>query len=102
MGGDPVWVPQEQRVLYHAALAFGSNYLITLVAQATVEAVVAAAELLNIGPLLDHRAPTDKRADEKHGGDRQTGRIHLTEVPDGALVGLGRQQDRENGEKHRR
>jgi len=34
MGGDPVWVPQEQRVLYHAALAYGSNFLITLVAQA--------------------------------------------------------------------
>lgn len=33
MGGDPIWVPQESRVLYHAALAYGSNYLITLVAQ---------------------------------------------------------------------
>ena len=34
MGGDPIWVPQDQRVLYHAALAYGSNFLITLVAQA--------------------------------------------------------------------
>lgn len=33
MGGDPVWVPEERRALYHAALAYGSNYLITLVAQ---------------------------------------------------------------------
>ncbi len=33
MGGDPVWVPEEQRALYHAALAYGANYLITLVAQ---------------------------------------------------------------------
>jgi predicted short-subunit dehydrogenase-like oxidoreductase (DUF2520 family) len=33
MGGEPVWVPQQQRVLYHAALAYGSNYLISLVAQ---------------------------------------------------------------------
>jgi predicted short-subunit dehydrogenase-like oxidoreductase (DUF2520 family) len=33
MGGDPIWVPQESRCLYHAALAYGSNYLITLVAQ---------------------------------------------------------------------
>lgn len=33
IGGDPIWVPEEKRVLYHAALAFGSNYLITLVAQ---------------------------------------------------------------------
>lgn len=34
MGGEPVWVPEEHRALYHAALAYGSNYLITLVAQA--------------------------------------------------------------------
>ncbi len=33
IGGDPIWVPEEKRALYHAALAFGSNYLITLVAQ---------------------------------------------------------------------
>ena len=33
MGGDPVWVPEEHRATYHAALAYGANYLITLVAQ---------------------------------------------------------------------
>ena len=33
MGGEPVWVPEESRALYHAALAYSSNYLITLVAQ---------------------------------------------------------------------
>ena len=33
MGGDPVWVPEDQRAIYHAALAYGSNFLITLVAQ---------------------------------------------------------------------
>jgi predicted short-subunit dehydrogenase-like oxidoreductase (DUF2520 family) len=33
MGGEPVWVPEESRALYHAALAFSANYLITLVAQ---------------------------------------------------------------------
>lgn len=27
MGGDPVWVPDEARGLYHAAVAFGANYL---------------------------------------------------------------------------
>lgn len=31
MGGDPVWVPEEARALYHAALALGANYLNTLV-----------------------------------------------------------------------
>jgi predicted short-subunit dehydrogenase-like oxidoreductase (DUF2520 family) len=33
MGGDPVWVPEDQRVTYHAALAHGANHLVTLVAQ---------------------------------------------------------------------
>ncbi|HEX6886695.1 MAG TPA: DUF2520 domain-containing protein [Candidatus Nanopelagicales bacterium] len=33
MGGDPVWVPEEARPLYHAALANGANHLVTLVAQ---------------------------------------------------------------------
>lgn len=34
MGGDPVWVPEDERVLYHAALAHGANHLVTLVSQA--------------------------------------------------------------------
>lgn len=33
MGGDPIWVPADRRSTYHAALAYGANYLITLVAQ---------------------------------------------------------------------
>lgn len=34
MGGEPVWVAEESRGRYHAALAHGSNHLVTLVAQA--------------------------------------------------------------------
>ena len=34
VGGEPVWVPEEQRPLWHAALAHGSNHLVTLVASA--------------------------------------------------------------------
>ena len=33
MGGEPVWVPEEARGLYHAAIAFGANYLMTVVLQ---------------------------------------------------------------------
>ncbi|HYN57567.1 MAG TPA: DUF2520 domain-containing protein [Motilibacterales bacterium] len=33
MGGDPMWVPEEARPLYHAALANGANHLVTLIAQ---------------------------------------------------------------------
>jgi predicted short-subunit dehydrogenase-like oxidoreductase (DUF2520 family) len=31
MGGEPVWVPETARPLYHAALSVGSNHLVTLV-----------------------------------------------------------------------
>ena len=34
MGGEPVWVLEELRPLWHAALAHGSNHLVTLVASA--------------------------------------------------------------------
>jgi len=33
MGSEPVWVQEAARPLYHAALAHGSNHLVTLVAQ---------------------------------------------------------------------
>jgi len=31
MGGEPVWVPDAARPLYHAALSVGSNHLVTIV-----------------------------------------------------------------------
>jgi predicted short-subunit dehydrogenase-like oxidoreductase (DUF2520 family) len=34
MGGEPVWVPETARGLYHAALSIGSNHLVTIVADA--------------------------------------------------------------------
>ncbi|MBW8484976.1 Rossmann-like and DUF2520 domain-containing protein [Actinomadura parmotrematis] len=34
MGGDPVWITEERRPLYHAALAGGANHLVTLVVEA--------------------------------------------------------------------
>ena len=41
MGGEPVWVAEAHRPLYHAALALGANHLVTLVAQ--------SLELLRVG-----------------------------------------------------
>src|SRR6476620_3911829 len=35
MGGEPVWVPESARALYHAALTHGANHLVTLVNQTT-------------------------------------------------------------------
>ena len=34
MGGEPVFIAEENRALYHAALAFAANHLVTLVAEA--------------------------------------------------------------------
>jgi predicted short-subunit dehydrogenase-like oxidoreductase (DUF2520 family) len=34
LGGNPVWVPEDKRTLYHAGLAHGANHLVTLVSQA--------------------------------------------------------------------
>jgi predicted short-subunit dehydrogenase-like oxidoreductase (DUF2520 family) len=54
MGAEPVWVPEESRVLYHAALAVGANYLVTLVAEASdllVRAGVPDPSRM-LGPLL--------------------------------------------------
>jgi predicted short-subunit dehydrogenase-like oxidoreductase (DUF2520 family) len=54
MGGEPVFIAEESRALYHAALAFAANYLVTLVAQA--EALLGAAGVDSpgrmLGPLL--------------------------------------------------
>jgi len=54
MGGEPVFIAEEQRDLYHAALAGAANHLITLVAQA--EDLLRAAGVPDparlLGPLL--------------------------------------------------
>jgi predicted short-subunit dehydrogenase-like oxidoreductase (DUF2520 family) len=54
MGGEPVWVPESARPLYHAALSIGSNHLVTLVNDALSlldhAGVEASAQLL--APLL--------------------------------------------------
>ncbi len=31
MGGDPIWVPEDARAVYHAAMVIGSNYLNVLI-----------------------------------------------------------------------
>lgn len=54
IGGEPIWVPEENRGLYHAALTFGANNLMTLVTQTTD--LLAAAGITNpedlVTPLL--------------------------------------------------
>jgi predicted short-subunit dehydrogenase-like oxidoreductase (DUF2520 family) len=54
MGGEPVWIPEQMRALYHAALAMGANHLITLVAESAALLRQAGVEnpTLMLGPLL--------------------------------------------------
>lgn len=54
MGGEPEWIDEEARPLYHAGLAIGANHLVTLVAQSmellTAAGVAEPGRML--GPLL--------------------------------------------------
>jgi predicted short-subunit dehydrogenase-like oxidoreductase (DUF2520 family) len=54
MGGEPVFIREENRDLYHAALASAANHLITLVTQAgdLLRAAGAANPARLLGPLL--------------------------------------------------
>jgi predicted short-subunit dehydrogenase-like oxidoreductase (DUF2520 family) len=54
MGGEPVFIPEGRRDLYHAALAGAANHLVTLVAQAAdlLRAAGAANPARLLGPLL--------------------------------------------------
>jgi predicted short-subunit dehydrogenase-like oxidoreductase (DUF2520 family) len=54
MGGEPVFIAEENRALYHAALAFSANHLVTLVAEAASMLAAAGADNPNamLGPLL--------------------------------------------------
>jgi predicted short-subunit dehydrogenase-like oxidoreductase (DUF2520 family) len=54
MGGEPVFIAEENRHLYHAALAFAANHLVTLVAEASDMLGKAGADnpARMLGPLL--------------------------------------------------
>ncbi|WP_051711919.1 Rossmann-like and DUF2520 domain-containing protein [Spirillospora albida] len=54
MGGEPVWITEERRPLYHAALAGGANHLVTLVVEAMdlLGAAGVAEPGRMLGPLL--------------------------------------------------
>lgn len=85
MGGDPVWIAEDDRALYHAALAHGANHLVTLVASSMD--LLRAAGVDNpqrlLGPLLSAALDNALRFGD-HGltgpvvrGDAGTLRTHL-------------------------
>lgn len=54
MGGEPEWIEESARPLYHAALAIGANHLVTLVAQSMelLRAAGVGEPGRMLGPLL--------------------------------------------------
>ncbi len=51
MGGEPFCVPEDARILYHAALAHAGNHIVTVVADAleALRAALRGSELLGLG-----------------------------------------------------
>jgi predicted short-subunit dehydrogenase-like oxidoreductase (DUF2520 family) len=86
MGGEPVLVEEEDRPLYHAALALGANHLTTLVAQATRLLEDAGVDEPGrvLGPLLGAALDNALRAGVLSGpeaaGDADTVAEHLAEL----------------------
>lgn len=88
LGGRPMWVPEDRRTAYHAALAHGANHLVTLVAQA-MELLAAAGSdqpADTLRPLLT--AALDNALEQGDTaltgpivrGDVETVRGHLAEI----------------------
>jgi predicted short-subunit dehydrogenase-like oxidoreductase (DUF2520 family) len=88
LGGVPMFVPEDRRILYHAGLAHGANHLVTLVSQAMGLLAAAGAEdpAATLRPLLS--AALDNALE--HGdaaltgpivrGDVNTVRAHLADI----------------------
>ena len=90
MGGEPVWVAEALRPLWHAALAHGANHLVTLVASAADLLRQAGAEdpAAVLGPLLGAALDGALRGGDAaltgpvSRGDAGTVASHLAALPD--------------------
>ncbi|MFB7904898.1 Rossmann-like and DUF2520 domain-containing protein [Kitasatospora sp. NPDC056076] len=88
MGGEPEWVPEEVRPLYHTALAHGANHLVTLVAQAMdlLRTAGVAEPGRMLGPLLGAALDNSLRSGDAAltgpvaRGDAGTVRRHLAQL----------------------
>ncbi len=98
MGGEPVWIEDEARPLYHAALAVGANHLVTLVAEAADLLRRAGVEQpgLVLAPLLGAALDNALRSGDAAltgpvaRGDAGTVHTHLTtlrrQAPDSVAI----------------
>jgi predicted short-subunit dehydrogenase-like oxidoreductase (DUF2520 family) len=85
MGGDPVWIAEADRVLYHAAIAHGANHLVALVASSmqVLNSIGVGDPQRLLGPLLSAALDNALRFADAGltgpvaRGDAQTLRAHL-------------------------
>ncbi len=92
MGGEPEWVAEEARPLYHAALAIGANHLVTLVNQAMELLRTSGVEAPDrmLGPLLGAALDNALRSGDAAltgpvaRGDAGTVSAHISELGDHA------------------
>jgi predicted short-subunit dehydrogenase-like oxidoreductase (DUF2520 family) len=92
MGGEPSWIAEELRPLYHAGLAFGANQLVTLVAQAADLLTAAGVDVPQrmLGPLLGAALDNALRSGDRAltgpvaRGDSGTVVTHLTTLAERA------------------
>lgn len=88
MGGEPEWIAEEARPLYHAALAIGANHLVTLVGQSMelLRASGVEAPEKMLGPLLGAALDNSLRSGDAAltgpvaRGDAGTVSTHLAEL----------------------
>ena len=90
MGGEPVWVPEEARALYHAAVAFGANYLQAVVLESLD--LLRRAGMDNPAQLMAPLLSASLDNALRHGdasltgpvarGDAQTVQVHVEQLAD--------------------
>ncbi|MDA2810807.1 DUF2520 domain-containing protein [Nocardiopsis sp. RSe5-2] len=88
MGAEPVWIDEDRRALYHAALAGGANHLVTLVAESREQLRAAGVpdpgRMLGplLGAALDNalRLGIDGLSGPVLRGDARTVQGHLAEL----------------------
>ncbi len=88
MGGEPVWVAEESRTAYHAALAHAANHLVTLIGEASDLLRAAGVEQSShvLGPLVHAALDNALRMGDAAltgpvaRGDAGTVRDHLDEL----------------------
>ena len=78
LGGVPIWIPDDKRTLYHAAMVFGANNLISLVSGAME--IIERAGVNDAGQLLGPILRASLENTLKYGDAALTGPVRRGDV----------------------